>query len=107
MAESQIQSLPNMTLGETIWIDVDFSDRLASGATISSAAIVLAVHYGVDPDVATMLQGSAAVSGNIVKQLVADGVAETRYLATFTATCSDGTILIKERLMEVVLIETS
>lgn len=102
--EHPIKRIRSMVLGETLLLQHDYTERLtyhAAGTTITSAQITMSVRYGTDANVGTMLQGTVQILGDVVQQLVTNGVAATLYLVEFKAACSDGTTLIEERLMEV------
>lgn len=108
--ETTIKRIRSMVIGETVWVEHDFTDRLTqigNGASVTSGTVEVTVRYGTDPDVDTMLQGSPATATNAVKQQITNGVVATLYLITFTAVCSDGTTLIEERLMEVTQFQES
>ena len=68
----------------------DFVGLLASGVTISSAAVSQAVYSGAT---STLTLGSATVSGSTVTASVSGGTAGVLYQLTFQATLSDGQVL--------------
>lgn len=66
----------------------DFTSRLAAGETISSAVVTAAVYSGTDAAPASLIRGSATISGAQVKQFLMAGVLGATYLLTCTATTS-------------------
>lgn len=86
-------------LNSAVWLlGVDWTPPglLPSGVTITSATASIVVHPDstvIDPSPATMLSGPASVIGGLqVVQKVIGGVANCRYLLTFTPTLTDGQV---------------
>lgn len=80
--------------GETEVFTVDFSALLATGETITSAAWSISVVSGSDPSAASMIDGSASISGSKVSQLITGGVSDVTYAPICTANTSLGQVLI-------------
>ena len=76
----------------------DFVGLLASGVTISSAAVSQAVYSGAT---STLTLGSATASGSTVTASVSGGTAGVLYQLTFQATLSDGQVLRMTTLLAV------
>lgn len=69
---------------ESIVIEFDFVEELAA---IDSAVTAIAIHgSGVDPDVASMLDGALQISGTSVLQRVRAGVPGVDYTLRCVAT---------------------
>lgn len=88
-------SFSSKTPAEDEYFGFDFTLRLATGETISSASFAIAIAVGADAGVAGMLSGSAVIDGAIVKQLVIDGVAGVTYRLTATVVTSAGQTLVE------------
>lgn len=73
---------------EAIVMTFDFAKLIAS---IDSVVISISVAKGVDPDVATMLLGSAQITGTEVKQIIRNGVADAIYLIRMDASLGSET----------------
>lgn len=71
---------------EAVNIGIDFSDRLPSGATISSSSATL-----LSGDVTI---GSSAISGSVVYCRCSGGTAGTQSSINFTATLSTTEVLV-------------
>lgn len=80
---------------EDEYFGFDFTQRLATGETISSASFAIAIAVGADAGVGSMLSGSAVIDVAIVKQLVVDGVAGVTYRLTATVVTSAGQTLVE------------
>ena len=78
---------------EVISLTFDYTGLLASGETVASASVRMAVRTGADPDVGTMLAGGAVIDGHVVSHLVRNGVHGVDYLAACLATTSHGQVL--------------
>jgi hypothetical protein len=74
---------------------VDFGPRLAAGVTISSPVWSLTPVNGADPNVGSMIIGTASVSGSTSSQIIGGGVPGLRYAPTCTVQTSDGQTLIE------------
>lgn len=77
-------------VAESRKLTADFVGLLASGVTISSAAVSQAVYSGAT---STVTLGAAAISGSQVTALVSGGTAGVLYQLAFQATLSDGQVL--------------
>ncbi len=66
----------------------DFSTIIASGETISSAAIVVEVKDGTDPTPSAIVIGSPTISGSRVAQRIAGGLDGVTYRLEMTITTS-------------------
>jgi hypothetical protein len=71
---------------EKLTIGVDFDDDLASGETISTAAVTeIDLATGIAP-VSTVKDGSESISGSVVSQKLKAGTNGSRYKITIRAT---------------------
>jgi hypothetical protein len=68
----------------------DFSQVLATGETISTAASSLIVISGVDPNPSSMLVSTPLISNPQVAQRIYNGVANNLYRLIMTVTTSAG-----------------
>lgn len=68
----------------------DYTDLLAVGETITSAAITIDVLYGTDPTPNAMIAGSPTIAGPIVSIKLISGIAGVLYCIHCLATCSSG-----------------
>lgn len=80
--------------GETVRLGVDFETLLATGETISSAAVSIRTLRG-DSDPSAMLSGSPAIDGTAITELVSGGTDGDTYLLAFEATTDAGQIIIE------------
>jgi hypothetical protein len=71
---------------------VDFGPRLAPGVTISSPITPV---DGADPAAASMIIGSASLSGSTSSQIIGGGVPGIRYAPICTVQASDGQTLVE------------
>ena len=78
---------------ETVRLGVDFANLLATGETISTAAVSIRTAAGVA--VSAMLSGSPVSEGAIVRQLITGGTAGQSYKLSFTVTTSTGQTLVE------------
>jgi hypothetical protein len=69
---------------------VDFAPLLPDGVVIAAAAWSISPVDGSDPLAASMIIGSASISGSLVSQLIGSGVPGLRYAPICTAQFSDG-----------------
>jgi hypothetical protein len=74
---------------------VDFGPRLAPGVTISSPVWSITPVDGIDPDAASMILGSASISGSTSSQLIGAGIPGLRYAPICTVQTSDGQTLVE------------
>jgi hypothetical protein len=91
------QDFPVATTAEKVTYFFDFTGMLASGETILSASVVSAVAVDsevFDPSSSDIVSGGSSITGNIVGQQFTNLVNGVKYLVTFTATTSQGNILI-------------
>ena len=81
---------------------IDFTGRLPSGLTISSATVTATVYQG-GASASSVLEGSPVVANNVVTIKVKDGSDGVMYKITFTVALSDNfSVLEEDILMEVV-----
>lgn len=80
-------------VGEIVSEVFDFSSRLASGETISSASTVATVYSGEDTSAAGIVSGAATISGTKVTQKIIGGVLGVTYYLVCSAATSAGQIL--------------
>lgn len=74
---------------------VDFGPRLALGVTIASPVWSITPVDGADPAAASMIIGSASLSGTTSSQIIGGGVPGIRYAPICTVHASDGQILVE------------
>ena len=77
----------------------DFVGRLASGVTISTAAVSQLVYSGAT---STLTIGSAAISGSTISALISGGTAGVLYQVTFQATLSNSEVIRMVTMLAVV-----
>ena len=78
---------------ETRQLTFDFSSYLTTGETISTAVPSCAVWSGTDASPSSLISGASAISGALVTQLFAGGLAGVIYVVQMVATTSIGQIL--------------
>lgn len=72
-------------------LTADFTASLAKNESVASVhSVTCEVISGTDPDAANMLQGSAVMEGNKVKQAIRNGVVGATYLVRVTVVTSAG-----------------
>lgn len=88
-------SRPPKKVGETKVYVVDFISQLTPGITVSSCVVTATTFSGSDSNPNGLVSGSATVAntGTAVSQKIAGGVAGVVYEVTYTATCSDTSVL--------------
>lgn len=87
--------------GETEYVGWDFSARLETGETIQSATFAATDPSGIDPAPGGILQGGAAIDGAVVRQMVADLVADARYVIVTTVQTTGGRTLIEVGVLRI------
>jgi len=87
------QELPGKTPNENINQVFDFTSRLASGETISSATTVAATYSGTDESPENLVAGASSISGARVTQKIIGGNLGVTYLLLCTAITSLGQTL--------------
>ena len=78
--------------GETLAYTFDFISKLTSGETIISAACTAAVWSGVDSSPASIVSGTATISGTKVTQNITGGVNGCIYMVNCRVTTSTSTV---------------
>ena len=78
---------------EEVALSVNFAELLASVETISTASVAISVHAGTDAAAASMVSGSAIISGAEVTQMIIDGLDGVYYKLVYTITTSAGQTL--------------
>lgn len=81
--------------GDTIQLDFDWLSFLGPSETLVSAVVTIRVAVGTDPDVNSMLSGSASIDGKNVFQTVTGGVPGVIYLVS----CAVTTNLSADKIM--------
>jgi len=81
--------------------NIDFSDQMASGETITSTTVSCTVYSGVDPTPSAVL-GSTTVSGQTLNQVLTGGVAGVIYQVVLQANTSASQQLIKSFFLAIV-----
>ncbi|MDZ4345073.1 MAG: hypothetical protein U1E51_21840 [Candidatus Binatia bacterium] len=74
--------------GETAIYTFDFTSRLTSAETISTATITAAVYSGTDASPSSIVSGSATISGKTVTQPITAGTEGVTYTLVATITTS-------------------
>jgi hypothetical protein len=74
----------------------DFTDLLATGETVQSAAVTCSVIHGTDPAASSMVQGTPTVQSPKVSIFIVDGVEGVIYRLKCIATTSNGQDLVLE-----------
>lgn len=82
-------------------IEVDFSNDLAAGTTISTASVSATVYSGVDASPQSIVSGASTISGTRVTQKIIDGTAGTTYLLTYNITTSDSQVIQKQAFLTI------
>jgi hypothetical protein len=82
-------------------IEVDFTNDLTAGTTISTASVTATVYSGVDSSPQSIVSGASTISGPRVTQKIIDGVAGCTYLLTYNTTTSDSQVLQKKAFLTI------
>lgn len=77
-------------LAERKKFSFDFTNELATAETISTAVVTATVYKGTDSNPAAIVSGTATIAGNVVTQLIIDGVENVTYLIVCEVTTSNG-----------------
>lgn len=86
---------------EHIYLGFDYSNRLDTGETISSATFTIEDAGSVDATVSSMLSGASVISAGIVKIKVIEGKVGHKYNLSCSASTSGGRILVAKDTFEV------
>lgn len=89
-------------LSETVVETFDFTSRLTSAETISTAAVTSVVYSGTDASPSAIVSGAASISGKKVTQKVTGGLIGVTYLLKCTITTSLGQTLALSAYLVVV-----
>ena len=81
---------------ETIVMQSDMTDRLASGETIDTVSSSIIVWSGADPAADAVLSGSPSHADGVISQTVTDGLPGVIYKINLAANTSEGNLLINE-----------
>lgn len=95
---------PKVTF-ERRFATMDFTAQLAAigtGISVIAIATSVAVLSGSDGNAGALFDGGPLLSGAIVGQWLKGGVANTIYVITWTVTCSDGSVIERQRRLSVV-----
>ena len=79
----------------------DFANDMASAETISTKTVTATVHSGTDASPGNIVSGGAASSGQVVTQLIVDGLEGVTYMLEFEITTDQGQTLHGVGLLEV------
>ena len=79
--------------GETVIETFDFTSRLTTAETISTASVTASVYSGTDASPNAIVSGSATISGKTVTQAITAGTLGVTYLLVCTITTSLSQIL--------------
>lgn len=97
-----MQSYDPMPVGETATFTFDFLRRIPAGVTITgvvcNALVYMAYSSSVSPT--GMVTTTASLNGTVVSQMV-NGVTEGVFVLQFSATCSDGELILGQALLQV------
>jgi len=77
-------------VSDSVFYTFDFTSRLGTTETITSATVTATVYTGVDSSPSSIISGSASISGGIVTQLITAGVAGVIYEVKCAAVTSAG-----------------
>jgi len=94
--------LPAKKLGETVIMPFDFVSKLSLGETILAGTCTCIVYTGTDSNPASVIGGTATISGTVVNQLVTGGVLGTIYELLARATTSLGQVILISAYLAVV-----
>ena len=87
---SNVPSFSEKRIDEDFNLAFDFTNRLGTGETISSAPWTATVHKGTDASPQNIVNGSATIAGAIVTQKIIDGLDGVTYCLICAATTSAG-----------------
>lgn len=79
---------PGKRAAEVENLTFDFTSKLASGVTISSATTTCTVYSGTDATPSAVISGAASISGSVVTQKVTGGTLGVIYQLLCAATTS-------------------
>lgn len=85
--------LGSKTSGETVTEMFDFTSRLTSAETISTASTTATVYSGTDATPSAIVSGSASISGKVVSQTFTGGTTGNIYQVVCSITTSLGQTL--------------
>lgn len=80
-------------LNETVTETFDFTSRLTSTETLSTASVAATVYSGTDPSPSSIISGSSTISGQKITQKVTAGTLGVVYKLLATVTTSLGQTL--------------
>lgn len=81
---------------------IDFSDRLPTGAALSSCAVAAYKVFDESADNSVISNSTATISGNVATIFLQAGTAGQRYRIVYSATLDDSSILVEHVLLSVV-----
>jgi len=79
----------------------DFANDMAAAETISTKTVTATVHSGTDASPSNIVSGGAVSSGQVVTQLIVDGLEGVTYMLEFEITTDQGQKLHGVGLLEV------
>ena len=88
-----IQTFSNKAVAENIYLGFDFSNRLSTGETISTATFTNVVIQSVDSGASSMVFGTATINAGIVQSMIKNGVAGNTYELSVVVNTSGNRIL--------------
>lgn len=105
-----MKSYPLKLVGERRFATMDFTAQLANiiaqigtNVTLTGCTVSIAVYAdGVDNNPSNVLDGVTTFSGSVAGQWIKAGIAGVSYILTWSATFSDGSTPIRQRLLPVV-----
>lgn len=98
-----LQSYGCKAVGETATFTYDFKDKIPEGVTITAVVcnVIVYMGYGSVSDPSSMIVGTATLNGTVASQMVTGGDDGVTYVLQFSATCSDGEIILGQALLPV------
>lgn len=100
-----MKSYPSKLVNERRFATMDFTSQLAqigTGVTLVSCVASIAVYQGTDANPSNILDGGTSIQADVAGQWLKAGVTGVYYTVTWTATCSDGSALIRQRILPIV-----
>jgi hypothetical protein len=79
-ADRPTPSFSRKRIDEDLKLSFDFTNDLASAETISTQTVTATVYSGTDANAQDIVSGSASASGQIVTQLIINGLEGVTYL---------------------------
>lgn len=84
---------PGKYSGDTAIHTFDFTSKLSSGETLSTASVAATVYSGTDASPSALVSGSSTISGQKVTQVITAGTEGVTYKLICTVTTSSSQTL--------------